>query len=299
MSLRPPPDGPCACTGVRWCARCLDPEVRRARKMDDPVPRPPILDGPDVHVFDLDRQTAPGRPDFEGLFVIRDALSADEADALLSEIERTPLQPSQSGKAKRHVGPRINFNKRRMNADGFAGLPAWAFDLDARIRARVAAPETGVPAVTRAALAAHRTTDVFVLRYWPEEASNLDFHVDDVFAYGELILDVSLECDTWLTFVRGRDGSEVAPDPHADEPPACVRCPLPARSVAILHGPARHRWEHAVLANDVPARRTSVTLRSLGASLRDTPEGRRVLERAQSPLPSTAESAASRASKTS
>ena len=120
-----------------------------------------------------------------------------------------------------------------------------------------------------------------MLRYDARDASNLDLHRDDDFAYGEIILDLSLESDSILTFVGPGDqdgrlgGAEV------------VRVPLPARSLAILHGPARYEWEHGVLAYDIDDRRTSVTLRTLSEALFDTEAGTRIREIARRDAPPT------------
>uniref|UniRef100_A0A8C4X1K1 AlkB homolog 4, lysine demthylase n=1 Tax=Eptatretus burgeri TaxID=7764 RepID=A0A8C4X1K1_EPTBU len=43
----------------------------------------------------------------------------------------------------------------------------------------------------------------------------------------------------------------------------CVRLPLPARSLMVLSGPARHKWLHAVRREDVCARRLCITFREL------------------------------------
>ena len=274
---------------MRWCAACLDPETRRLHGLRPPLPLPPLLadgdftpDGRGVYAFDAERQGVPGLADFEGVRLLRDFVSDDEARSLLGRLETAPFVPSQSGREKRHFGPRVNFNRGRVNAERFEGLPAWAPPLEARLRERVAADfAPGDP--VHAALAHYVTTDVFVLRYAPERASNLDFHLDDVFAYGELILDLSLGSDTTLTLYRGR------PDGEVDDPegvvPACVRVPMPARSLVLLFGPARYAWEHALLAPDLPAPRTSVTFRTVSEALAAMPEGRDVLERAKRVLP--------------
>lgn len=289
---------PCACTGVRWCARCLDPELRARFKMDDPVPCPEILidralpgDPRErtrpLHFFDLDTQSVPSLPSFAGLRIYRDLFAPKEARELQAAIERQPFLPAQSGKHKQHYGPKINFNKRRMNPQGFHGVPAYAREIEDRMRARVSADTSlhgSARALLEAALARFDTTDVFVLRYWPELSSNLDFHLDDDFAYGELIADLSLESDAWLSFLLGRPGSEVRGSDALVDEPICVRAPLPARSLAILYGPARFEWEHAVLAYDVLQRRTSVTLRTLGPTLRATEQGRQVVLRARSAI---------------
>jgi alkylated DNA repair protein alkB family protein 4 len=273
----------CACTGVRWCAACRDGERRARWKLRDPVGAPGFLseravatgtlpDGSRVHLFDDRTQAAPGCPEFSGLVVWRDFVTEAEAARLLDEIESRLFVPAQSGKAKQHFGPRMNFRKRRMNPRGFEGLPRFARDLERRVRARAA--EEPEPAGLSAALEAYVTTDAFVLRYESARASNLDLHVDDTFAYGELILALSLESDGWLTFL------DADPQCGVDRPFACVRARLPARSMALLFGPARYHWLHGIRALDIEGRRTSITLRTLGSPLRSTEEGREVMARA-------------------
>ena len=271
----------------------MDPAVRARRRMEPPLAPPPLLaqagrpssdaaadrpiiaDGREIHAFDVSSGRAPSLPEFSGLHVIRDFLSEGEAACLLERIDRAPFAPSQSGREKQHFGAKINFNRRRMNASRFPGLPAFTHPLVDRARGRLLAE--GDAALDRA-VTAFDPTDVFVLRYAPERRSNLDLHLDDVFAYGELILDVSLESDSVMTFYRGRPGGEVR---LADgEPPAqaCVRVPLPARSLVAIRGPARFEWEHGLLACDVRARRTSITLRTLSPTLRATEQGQWLLE---------------------
>ena len=260
--------------------------------MDDPWVLPRFLECPPgagargldplsrVSSFDPLTQTAPGCPDFAGVYLLSDFLSERESDRLLESIEETPFRPAQSGKLKQHFGPKINFNKRRMNASGFAGIPVYAGMLEERLRQRLARISgRGGTLVSDprldTAMREYTTTDVFVLRYHEADQSNLDFHVDDTFAYGEVILDLSLESDAVLTFLRERESS--AEGPSWD----CIRVPLPARSMMVLFGPARFDWEHAILAYDVRGRRTSITMRTLSPTLRETPEGRSVVERAR------------------
>ncbi|MEZ4332673.1 MAG: alpha-ketoglutarate-dependent dioxygenase AlkB [Myxococcota bacterium] len=229
-----------------------------------------------LHRFDPARQCAPTLPGFTGVRVYPDALSRAEVEALLTTIEALPFKPSQSGKQKQHFGPRVNYLRRRINADRFAGLPVYARGLEQRLRDRVGDDGAGDPvdlARCRAALAAFETTDVFVLRYVAAEQSNLDFHVDDLYAYGEAIVDVSLESDSTLTFL-GPCGDD---RPEAEQ--QGIRVPLPARSLAVVYGPARVAWQHAILSADVRSIRTSITLRTLAPALRSTETGRRVLAR--------------------
>jgi alkylated DNA repair dioxygenase AlkB len=275
----------CACTGVRWCAKCRDPLIRQSRRMDDPVQIPDLLSkrpshsDPNthdrIHVFDLDLQCAPSYPAFEGIHVIRDFLSADEARHLMTEIERAPFVPAQSGKLKQHYGPKINFNKQKINATSFKGPPEYARRIESRLRnlAQQDFPDGSTHNMTlHIALKTFETTDAFVLQYFEQDESNLDFHRDDSFAYGEVILDLSLESDSVLTFLEGCEPGSTANQRE------CVRVPLPARSLAVVYGRARFIWEHAILAYDITGRRTSVTLRTLNEALRENDEGRRLLD---------------------
>ena len=232
-----------------------------------------------VHVFDPCSQFAPDCPGFSGVRVYREALSHNETRSLLDEIDATPFLPSQSGKHKQHFGPRFNFMRRRMNAERFEGVPEYAHLLESRLRDCVARDASGDPAdleACRSALAEYETTDVFVLRYFESNESNLDFHVDDLYAYGEAILDVSLDSDSLLSFLGpyGPDASQ--------KDLVCVRVPLPARSIAVVYGRARFDWQHALLARDIRGVRTSITLRTLGDALRGTDAGREVLSRVRS-----------------
>ncbi len=229
----------CCCTGVRWCAACADPAVRRLLGLHPPLS------------FEISPEAEAGG--VEGVEVVADFLTVAEEQETLAAIEARPFEPAQSGKLKQHFGAKVNFKKRRMKLGGFAGLPAYVHQLQARARAAVAP--------------SFECTDAFVLRYDPARRSNLDPHVDDTFAYGELILNVSLQSDCVLTFFEGLDARA-----------RWVRVPMPRRSLLALRGPARFRWHHGILADDVQGPRTSITLRTLAPAQRATTDGQRLLE---------------------
>ncbi len=258
----------CVCQGIRWCAACTHPQLRREHGMHAPFLLPAALaNGPPsvnsddsiVHAFDPSRQCAPTAPSLRGLRVVPDFITTEEAIDLLSQIEARPFEPAQSGKGKQHFGPRINFKKQRVTRPAAEPLPDYAKLIERRVRRCCALDDSSLPdaADLQRALAAFRGDDLFVLRYAPERKSNLDLHIDDIAAYGELIADLSLESDSTLTFV------DVPQTDSSRTEPTIVRVPLPARSLALLFGPARYRWHHGVLAYDIHARRTSITLRSI------------------------------------
>jgi alkylated DNA repair protein alkB family protein 4 len=255
--------------------------------MDPPLELPPLLatrPTPQTPgVFDIDPLTgsAPGCPDFEGLIVLPEFLSPEEAGSLLRQIDASPFALAQSGKQKQHYGAKVNFNKHRLNATAFKGLPAYTAPLEARLReAFLEFGELSTEATIRRdeALSNYETTDLFVLRYHEREASNLDLHVDDTFAYGEAIFDVSLETDSVMTFIRSAKNAAGSTEVQ------CVRAPLAAGSAALLFGRARFEWEHGILYYDVKDRRTSITLRTLSSDLAATPDGSRVLEIARNEI---------------
>jgi alkylated DNA repair protein alkB family protein 4 len=236
-----------------------------------------------IHQFDIEQQRAPDCAGFGGVFVLTDFFSEAEASRLLREIEGTPFRLGQSGKQKQHYGTKINFKKRKINSSKFRGLPRFARLIETRLRDLIEDEiQNQVCATDRfsldAALANFETTDVFVLQYQAQDQSNLDFHRDDTFAYGETILDVSLESDSVLTFLDRR---------HTDAQPShldCVRVPLPARSLAVVFGSARFDWDHAILPYDILGRRTSITLRTLSDTLRASEAGNQILEIARGDL---------------
>ena len=254
--------------------------------MTAPERLPPLLanGGEGNHEFTVATQSAETCPSFTGIYVLLDFVSETESSALMKTIEKASFLKSQSGKQKQHYGPKVNFNKRRVNPEAFTGLPTYAPKLEARLRERVSAyllAEDASRGDLAKALSCYETTDVFVLRYRSREQSNLDFHLDDVFAYGELILDLSLESDSVISFYRGRPEGEIKYT--ADHPidPACVRVPIPARSMLVLFGAARFEWEHAIRAPDIATQRTSITLRTLSSTVLETEAGQAVLERAR------------------
>jgi len=253
--------------------------------MDDPVripdllssrPAEPDLDRHDgLHHFDLGLQNAPSCPEFQGVHVFRDFMSPDEAEQLLQEVEKAGFTPAQSGKSKQLYGAKINLNKQKINTTRFRGLPDYARQIESRLHELAGRDLPGHPKeilALRAALEVFETTDAFVLRYRERDASNLDFHRDDTFAYGEAILDFSLESDSVLTFLERQ-----MPGVRTSQT-KCVRVPLPARSLAVVYGRARFSWDHAILAYDISGRRTSITLRTLSETLRSGDDGRRILD---------------------
>jgi alkylated DNA repair protein alkB family protein 4 len=262
----------------------MDPPLALPGFLREP-PRPGEYPGPPrarIHRLDPLGGTKPSCLDLAGLRVIGDFLSETEAKALLAEVECAPFRPAQSGKLKQHYGAKVNFNKKKVNASALAGLPGYAAWIERRLRQRLDSaalePSGGSDPLLAKALEGYRTMDVFVLRYHERDQSNLDLHVDDTFAYGEAILDLSLESDSLMTFVRERFGE------GGEREWECVRVALPARSLAVLYGSARFEWQHGVLAYDIRGQRTSITLRTLGEALRRTDEGRHVARVAEAAL---------------
>lgn len=235
--------------------------------MHPPRPLPPYLQNPEKNAnhltwFDLEQQRAPECPDFLGLRVLPQAVNARQSQDWLKDIARTSWQPGQSGKEKQHFGPKANFKKRKIAIGNFSGLPNYAHDLVTIARQLLRNDEE-----MASLLRTFQVTDAFVLRYDPRQQANLDPHIDDTFSYGEVILGLSLESDSILTFFH----------PDASVRPACVRVPIPAGSLSVMYGPARFEWEHGIMAQDIQQQRTSITLRTLGDAVKSTDVGQQIL----------------------
>lgn len=257
----------CVCRGVRWCASCLAPELRVAHGMHPPLSsRDRGIAGAEPLDFDLETQAVVGAPEFRGVRVLPDFCSSGEEKGLLRDVDRGRFAPAQSGKLKQHYGAKSNFKRRKLSLAGFVGLPGYVGWIEERLRSYLLRE----PPRDRRLLShflRYEASDAFVLRYTEAKASNLDLHVDDTFAYGEGIVGVSLESDSVLRFA----------EPTASRSPRrIVRVPLPARSAVLLWGAARFEWQHGIFADDIRGRRTSITLRCLSETLRDSGVGREI-----------------------
>ncbi|EGD79147.1 hypothetical protein PTSG_09879 [Salpingoeca rosetta] len=209
-----------------------------------------------------------GLPAFEGVHVFREFVTADEEQALLSQMDEWPWKLSQSGRWKQDFGPKVNFKRKKVKVGNFTGLPSSSRDLVARMQA--------LPC-----LQDFEPVEQCHLDYRPERGAAIDMHFDDDWIWGERLVTVNLLSETRLSFE------------HPQHEGAQVYVVLPARSLVAVQGSARTQWKHAVHRGAITDRRIAVTLRELGpdfvAGAGRAEEGRHLLDIAHTfkgtPLP--------------
>lgn len=104
--------------------------------------------------------------EFSGVFVISDFLTVDEAENIVSNVDKGTWDLSQSGRRKKNFGPKINFKKKKLRVDNFQGFSDYSRFLRKRLN--------GVEI----------TKDIQIieecyLEYDKERGSHIEPHIDD------------------------------------------------------------------------------------------------------------------------
>lgn len=91
-----------------------------------------------------------------------------------------------------------------------------------------------------------------------------------------------------LTKYKGdekRYNLDLIPDDASNIEDIAVRIPMPRKSLIVLHGNARYKWEHCILREDVKTRRVCVAYREFTSPYLPggdhEAEGRLILETAK------------------
>ncbi|KYM79782.1 putative alpha-ketoglutarate-dependent dioxygenase ABH4 [Atta colombica] len=198
-----------------------------------------------------------------------DFLKEDEAEELMKALDDLPWQSSQSGRRKQNFGPKCNFKKRKLQLGSFNGFPKTTQFVQKKFE------EISL-------LHGFKTVEQCTLEYNPERGASIDPHVDDCWIWGERIITVNVLGDSVLTmtpyhgpitrynldYVSSYDSileKDIYDDTHflGIDNNIVVRLPMPARSLMVLYGSARYKWEHAVLRQDVTSRRVCLAYREL------------------------------------
>ena len=127
-----------------------------------------------------------------GIKFFLDFISVDEESKLLQDLDRLPWDLSQSGRRKQNFGPRANFKKRKTKVGNFAGFPSCTQFIQERF--------STVPEY----LNGYRTVEQCSIEYKPETGSCIEPHIDDVWIWGERIVQLNLLSDSVLTFFPHR-----------------------------------------------------------------------------------------------
>jgi alkylated DNA repair protein alkB family protein 4 len=181
----------CGCKSFRSCFQC-EPELGLASI--DPAQERIEADKEKVHTFCTECQLLfPGRQISEcglhpeqgkplpGIKFFLDFVSADEEDQLIRDLDLLPWDLSQSGRRKQNFGPRANFKKRKTKVGNFAGFPVCTQFIQDRFGS---CPDY---------LDGYRTVEQCSIEYKPETGSCIEPHIDDVWIWGERIVQVTIQ----------------------------------------------------------------------------------------------------------
>lgn len=98
--------------------------------------------------------------------------------------------------------------------------------------------------------------------YSPDRGSSIDPHFDDFWIWGERLVTLNLLSPTVITLTL----TEKERKNQLNSLNYCIRVSLPPRSLLVLFGDARHRYEHSIRRADITDRRLAITYRELPVS---------------------------------
>lgn len=219
----------CACTGIRYCARCRDPVSRTrwglhpirdwnkgrvlgrleidsqgniglhencpAHPSDAVVEVPPLLPATDLLVrFPDGTAFRPTDLRLDGLQLYPDFLTPDEEEELLELLDTNPhvfpWSASQSGRRKCDFGPKVNYKQQTVRvADAFRGVPKQLLESRAIQKLRVLFDRSDFA-----------PAGYFFQEYRGAESSNFEPHIDHEWFWGNSIFDLNLLEDSILSF---------------------------------------------------------------------------------------------------
>lgn len=117
-------------------------------------------------------------------------MTIDQETALVKHIDADPnWKSSQSGRRKIDYGPQVNFKERKIKTKNFKGLPTYTNE-SILLRLKNLHP----------VLNSFEPVEVNILEYEAGKGSNIDFHFDDFWMWGERIVGVSLLSHSIMTF---------------------------------------------------------------------------------------------------
>lgn len=249
----------CGCKGIRTCLKCEKlfdiPNKNDStffRKDFLPYFYCPECDSCWPSWDGQDHQSHSGEAIYvDGIFILKDFLSEVEENQLLEGLDGLPWDTSQSGRRKQNFGPKCNFKKRRLRLGDFKGFPFVSkFVIDKFENVDI--------------LKGFQTIEQCSLEYDPSRGASIDAHIDDCWIWGERIITVNLLSDSVLTLTKYPEPADnqkynlfLAPEtrrPDSLPDNVLVRIPMPRRSLLVLTGEARYRWEHQIFRDDISTR---------------------------------------------
>lgn len=187
----------------------------------------------------------------------------DERD-LLRFINARMWIDGESGCRRQDYGPTANYQRQRISLSKFSGLPHFTQSLIQKM-------------LKWKELADFQCGGLSIVEMTKERESALQTRMEDEWMWGERVVILSLTADTLLTF------SPTSWDRKDVYRP--VRVGVPRRSLFVMAGEARRKWNYSVLSADVNEKQIMMVFRELGRVFRGdggkADIGRRILKIAQ------------------
>ncbi|KAI8815703.1 uncharacterized protein EV422DRAFT_502112 [Fimicolochytrium jonesii] len=163
-----------------------------------------------------------------GLALVHDFVTSEEEANLLASVDHERDSPRWIDMLKRrvqHYGFRFDYALNDVDLDSIIEpMPAWAEPVLQRYRA--AFPE-------------HESPDqLTVNEYWP--GAGIGPHADRHTIFGDVVVALSLGSGVVMEFRRLEEASYLTYNVH-----------LPSRSLLVISGEARYRWEHSIRARGI------------------------------------------------
>lgn len=261
----------CACSGIRACLFCQSelygrfPRVEKTYIYCSKCKNKAFLEEIfNEHICGTQENSSDRNQylEIDGICLETDIITSEEEEKLIEQIDSFEWVDSQSGRRKQDFGPKINFKQKKIKFDQFVGLPELDINILNSIRSQrlkeFEKADKLFPKMKYCQSISDRTilnnffpVEVCHLEYCPERGSNLDPHFDDSWIWGERLVNLNLLSQTTMTLTL----------PECTE--HCIRIPMPRRSLLVLYGDARHRYQHGIKITDIESRRISVTYREL------------------------------------
>lgn len=250
----------CVCQGIRSCLLCeknvyhkqlvktrLSPFLKTyifCNKCENKA----FLEQFNDHCLHLDLIKSNNNNSFisiDGIFVAEEIITEEDEKELISKIDSIDWINSQSGRRKQDFGPKVNFKKQKIKLNQFLGLPKFDKQLLNRI----------ITKLNNKCLNDFIAVEVCHLEYNPQNGSAIDLHFDDFWLWGERLVTINLLSTTILTLVLPQIN-----DREADEQ---IHVYLPQRSLVILSGDSRYKYQHSIQRQHIKDRRIAITYREL------------------------------------
>ncbi|KAI6177045.1 hypothetical protein M3Y97_00864500 [Aphelenchoides bicaudatus] len=256
----------CGCKGARFCNFCIDSERVKSLRIQ---PGSEDFSQYKCYVFSngsayycpqlnaqssVDEIANASRQSFDqsddnfalsGISLIEEFLSEQEEMDIVCRIDNVEWLLSQSGRRKQDYGPKVNFKHKKVKCERYEGVPDYADVVLKRLES------FGVEQFGN-----YQPFELCNLEYDAQRQSQIEFHQDDTWIWGERLISLNLLESSVMTFENLSQN-------------ALVFVYMPRRSILCFCDEARYKWRHGIFSWHVQHRRIALTMREPGQDFKE------------------------------